>query len=84
LAHSWESCASRTAADCDQAVDLPGVAAVPGPQRLDLGDSPLVLGDDPLTPLVRDVEQRALQLARNPFQALRPVLHAGRVVRSGR
>ena len=32
----------------DQLVDLLGVAAVLGPQRLDLGDPALVLGDDPL------------------------------------
>jgi hypothetical protein len=68
----------------DQLVDLLGVAAVPGPQRLDLGDPALVLGDDPLAALVRDVEQRPLELPRDPLQVLRPVLHARGVVGSGR
>ena len=68
----------------DQLVDLLGVAAVLGPQRLDLGDPALVLGDDPLAALVRDAEQRALELARDPLQVLGPVLHARGVVGSGR
>ena len=68
----------------DQLVDLLGVAAVLGPQRLDLGDPALVLGDDPLAALVRDAEQRALELARDPLQVLRPVLHARGVVGSER
>jgi len=67
----------------DQLVDLLSVAAVLDPQRLDLGEPPLVLGDDPLAALVRDVEERALELARDPLQALRPVLHACGVVGSG-
>ena len=40
----------------DQLVDLLGIAAVLGPQRLDLGDPALMLGDDPLAALVRDPE----------------------------
>jgi trehalose 6-phosphate synthase len=60
----------------DQLVDLLGVAAVPGPQRFDLSDTALVLGEDSVAALVRDVEQRALELARDPLQVLRPVLHA--------
>ena len=69
----------------DQLVDLLSVAAVLGPQRLDLGDPALVLGDDPLAALVRDVEQRALELAREsaPDSSARS-LHARRVVGSGR
>ena len=47
----------------DQLVNLLGVAAVLGPQRLDFGDPPLVLGDDPLAALVRDAKERALELA---------------------
>jgi hypothetical protein len=39
-----------------QLVDRFCVAAVLGPQRLDLGDPALVLGDDPRATLVRDVE----------------------------
>ena len=58
----------------DQLVDLLGVAAVPGPQRLDLGNPALVLGDDPRAALVRDAEERALELARDPLQVLGPVL----------
>ena len=68
----------------DQLVDRFCVAAVPGPQRLDLGDPALVLGDDPRAALMRDGEQRALELARDPLQVLRPVLHACGVVRRGR
>ena len=68
----------------DQLADLFGVAAVLAPQRLDLGDPALVLGDDPLAALVRDAEQRALELARDPLQVLGPVLHACGVVGSGR
>jgi hypothetical protein len=61
----------------DQLVDLLGVAAVVGPQRLDLGDPALVLGNDPLAALVRDVEQRALELACDPLQVLpRPLASA--------
>jgi hypothetical protein len=67
----------------DQLVDLLGVAAVLCPQRFDLGDPALMLGDDPLAPFVRDAEQRTLELAREPLQALRSVLHARRVVGSG-
>ena len=69
---------------CDQLIDRFGVAAVPGPQRLDLRDPPLVLGDDPLAALVRDVEELALELARDPLQVLRPALHACGVVGSRR
>jgi hypothetical protein len=50
----------------DQLVDRFCVAAVPGPQRLDLGDPALVLGDDPGAALVRDAEQRPLGLIRLP------------------
>ena len=56
----------------DQLVDLLGVAAVLGPQRLDLGDPALVLGDDPLAALVRDVEQRALELPLRGAAGARP------------
>jgi hypothetical protein len=52
------------------------MAGVPGPQRLDLGDPALVLGDDPRAALVRDAEQRALELAGDPLQVLGPLLHA--------
>ena len=84
LARSCESCASRTAADCAISWStcwalLPSL----GPQRLDLGDPALVLGDDPCTALVRDAEERALELSRDPLQLLGPVLDAGRVVGSG-
>ena len=82
LARSCESCASRTAADCAISWSTCcGVAAVLGPQRLDLGDPALVLGDDPRAALVRDAEERALELARDPLQVLRPLLHACGVVR---
>jgi hypothetical protein len=60
------------------------VAAVLGPQRLDLGDPPLVLGDDPRAALVRDAEERAFELARDPLQILRPLLHTRGVVGSRR
>jgi hypothetical protein len=60
-----------------------GVAAVPGPQRFDLGDPALVLGDDSCAALVRDVEEVALELAGDPLQVLGPVLHACGVVGSG-
>jgi hypothetical protein len=50
----------------------------------DLRDPPLVLGDDPRAAFVGDAEERALELARDPLQVLRPVLHARGVVRSGR
>jgi hypothetical protein len=68
---------------CDQLVDRFCVAAVPGPQRLDLGEPALVLGDDPRAALVRDVEQRALELARKPLQVLGPLLHARGIVGGG-
>jgi hypothetical protein len=68
----------------DRLIDLLGVAAVPGPQRFDLGDPALVLGDGPCAALVRDAEQRALELARHPLQVLGPVLHARGVVGSER
>jgi hypothetical protein len=54
----------------DQPIDVLRVAAVLRSQDLDLGDPPLMLGDDPLAPLVRDAEQRALELARDPLQVL--------------
>jgi hypothetical protein len=41
------------------------------PQRLDLHDTALVLGADSLAALVRDAEQRALELARDPLQVFR-------------
>jgi hypothetical protein len=68
----------------NQLVDRLCVAAILGSQRLDLGDPALVLGDDPLAALVSDAEQRALELARNPLQVFRPVLHACCVVGGGR
>ena len=68
----------------DQLVDLLGVAAILGPQRLDLGDPALVLGDDPRAALVRDAEERTLKLLLEALQPLGPVLDGGRVVGSGR
>jgi hypothetical protein len=68
----------------DQLVDLLRVCAVFRAQRLDLGNPPLVLGDGARAALVRDAEQRALELARDPLQVLRPVLHACSVVGSRR
>jgi hypothetical protein len=53
-------------------------------QRLDLGDPPLVLGDDPRAARMRDVEQGVLELACDPLQVLRPILHARSIVRGGR
>jgi hypothetical protein len=67
----------------NQLFKLLSVAAVPGPQCLDLSDTALVLRDDPLAALVGDVEQRALEFARDPLQVLRPVPHACCVVGSG-
>ena len=67
----------------DQLIDLLRVAAVLGPQRLDLGDPALVLGDDPIAALMGDAEQRALELARDPLQVLGPVLHPRGVVGRG-
>ena len=85
LARSAESWASRTAAECfDQPIDLLGVAAVLGPERLDLRDPALVLGDDPLAALVRDAEQRALQALLDALQPFGPVLDASRVIGSRR
>ena len=67
----------------DQLIDLHGVAAVLCPERLDLGCPPLVLGDDPRAALVRDAEERAFELARDPLQVLGAVLDACGVVESG-
>jgi hypothetical protein len=68
----------------DQLINLLGVAAVLCPQRLDFDQPPFVLGDDPLAALARDVEQRTLELARDPLQVVRPVLHARGIIGSER
>jgi hypothetical protein len=68
----------------DQLVDRFCVAAVPGPQGFDLGDPALVLGYDAIAALVHDVEERALELARDPLQVLGAILHTRGVVGSGR
>jgi hypothetical protein len=76
---------SRTAAD--RAINWSTcIALLPCwcPERLDLGDTALVLRDDPRAAVVRDAEQRALELTRDPLQVLRPLLYARGVLGSGR
>jgi hypothetical protein len=85
LARSCESWASRTAADW--AINWSTCTALlPSwcPERLDLSDTALVLRDDSRAAVVRDAEQRALELACNPLQVLRPLLYARGVLGSGR
>jgi hypothetical protein len=51
---------------------------------MDLGNTPLVLGDDPRAALVSDVEQRTLEFARDPLKLLGPILYACGIVRRRR